>query len=1021
MNLPPSTSRPWLISRLALLGFLVAHGTAGRAANPVGRQHKNLVPNGSFEQPMAGVPTMAEHWSVRFADRGDDVERVSHSESAHRGRACVHLSSLSGEGITLDAQPESGVQLQPGKSYEVTLWARRADATNTVMIVEPGGGRFELSDEWKFYQLSYAHPADADPQLGFLVRIRNGAALIDDVALVPSGCEVNWAPELNADRDKLHNEPVNLAWRDNPDDPRWTQRTAVKTTELMGEKADDVTVRLKLCDLLPGRRYADVSPSVFLVVDGQTGETIPFALLNDDSFAGPSALDELAMRVSCPANSSKTYFVYFAPREFDEQESWPTELPLELARPSPYRNRLEVDLGSVELPLNVRVSAVDHAYRMDVDAIAPGAVTAKLVAPTGTLRQQWQWREADVPFRKIAKFSLDENAEEGVWNAEVELRGDETGQSWVANSCFVHGNAMWWANNADTLDPRRRGPRFGRQWIQLAAARNERESFQLAIASSGGLGGVVLAATDLAHSQTDGVIAARQVTFQYVEQVNIAIPHPRGVAAGWYGDPLVPWRSRNVPAGHTVTAWGTVDVDRSVEPGEYWGHVIATAADGTSLELPMRIEIFGFTLPEDLTMKAVLGGDIWSKVTKGYHRRSENTDPYRDIHDGGTAFALARLLAEYHATPFYYHHDKSPYAVPWHYDPENGTAEFDFRQLDRNAAVMLDEWGQDFLFFGGKFAAGWQRPGTVYDWHRDLVKARTALWEEAHPEHRFTRDTAAGQRMYAAYCRGIAEHLEQMGWIDRSVIYVTDEDKTDEIRQVALEIAEIVKQADPRLKSLVLSNASYRYPAYLDKIDFFGGPITPAHQQRFENQGGQWWGQYNSGGFPTTPLSYTRALGARSWLDGSRAYVNWAIWRTPDALVDLRQHWHLGANAGYAGGVFVDRSRTDFAMWGTWVYPWPAWEPWPNNARQNLFIGSLRLEALREAVEDYEYFEMARELAVRQRTDAQGDVPAELLLDQLRSLVDESHTRIHKFSYFDIDPEKYHQLRRQIGRMIREP
>lgn len=1015
MNSPSFLSTPFSLP-IDAFTILVASVVLVVSGTTTGGHHDNLITNSSFEQPMAGVPTIPDQWSVRFVDRGDHVQRVSDPTWAHRGRACVRLSSIAGDGITLDALPASGIEFRPGDPYTVTVWARKLGATNPVMIVEPGRGQFELTEEWKSYQTSYVHPADAAPQLGFLVRIRDGTALIDDVAIVPSGIQEKEPPELQSDRSKVRDLPVSLAWRNNADEPRWTQRTVIKTTELMGEMAEEVTVRLRLCDLLPDKRYDKISPSVFKVIDGNFGKEIPHALLNADSFAGPSAMDVLAIRVNCPPKTSATYFVYFSPQAFKEEQTWPTELPSQLAGQAKYRHQLEVEVGSVEHPVDVCVDPDGEAYQLRVETLVPGPATAVLLPPTGASARQWEFGEQGGLIHETREFNLAGDAAVGVWKIEVKLPGGEGRDDWVAHSCFVHGNAMWWANNADTLDPRRQGPRHDAEWIQLAAARNERESFQLAIESSAGLRGVGFGATELTHTLADEVIPAEQVTFQYVEQVNIAIPHPRGAAPGWYGDPLVPWRTREIPAGSSVTAWVTVNVDRNVVPGEYQGHVIATASDGTLLTLPLQVEVFDFTLPDELTMKTVLGGDIWQRVTKGIHHRRTNS--YRDIHDGGTAMALAELLAGYHATPFYYHHDKSPYAVPWHYDPESGTAKFDFSQLDRNAAIMMDEWDQDFLFFGGKFAGGWRRPGTVYDWHRDIAKARTAMWEVALAEHRFTRDTAEGQRMYAAYCRGIAEHLEQMGWIDQSIIYLTDEDETDEVRQVAMKMADIVKQANPRLKSLILSNASYRYPDYLDRIDFFGGPITPEHRQRFERHGGQWWGAYNAGGFPTTPLSYTRALGARNWLDRSQVYLNWAIWRNPDALVDVRQHWPLVANAGYATGVFVQQSRTDSALWGTWAYPWPAWEPLPDDTQQDLFIGSLRLEALREAVEDYEYFKLAEELANRQRPDAQGERPAALLLDQLRKFVDDSHTRIHKFSYFDVDPEKYHQLRCKIGRML---
>ncbi len=580
------------------------------------------------------------------------------------------------------------------------------------------------------------------------------------------------------------------------------------------------------------------------------------------------------MRVSCPPNSRTTYYIYYSAVTPKPDEKWPAELPARLVRPGKYRHGLDVSIEQVERPLNVEISRGTEIPELKVTTFLAGAVEARLTTPGGESFKRWPIGTSKGSFQAKTDLTLPESAEAGVWQTVISVKRGDINTVAESYTPFIHGSAMWWANNADTLDPVRRGPRAGTDSIEIAAAQNERESFQLAIGSRSGLRDVVLTASDLKHGDTDDIVSAEGFRFQFVEQVHIAMPHPRGAPPGWYGDPLVPWRKRDVAAGGFAQAWVTVQVDRNTPPGDYWGEVTATCAQGKQLVLPVRMRVFDFQLPEDLSMQAVLGGDIWMKATKGYHPRSPRRNPYRDIHDGKTALALARLLADHHATPFYYHHDKCPYAVPWHYDPETGSAEFDFSQLDRNAAIMLDEWGQDYLFFGGKFAAGWAKPGKVYDWHPEVDQARHKLWEEAWPQHRFSRDTPEGKRMYEAYCRGIGRHLDEKGWVDRAVVYVTDEDKDDQIRQVALEIAALIKQAHPRLKSLVLSNAQHRYADYLDEIDYFGGQMTPEHLRRFRESGGQWWGAYNSAGFPTTPLAYTRVLGAPI---GSTAAPHWSI------------------------------------------------------------------------------------------------------------------------------------------------
>ena len=112
MNSPSFLSTPFSLP-IDAFTILVASVVLVVSGTTTGGHHDNLITNSSFEQPMAGVPTIPDQWSVRFVDRGDHVQRVRDPTWAHRGRACVRLSSLAGDGITLDALPTSGIEFRP--------------------------------------------------------------------------------------------------------------------------------------------------------------------------------------------------------------------------------------------------------------------------------------------------------------------------------------------------------------------------------------------------------------------------------------------------------------------------------------------------------------------------------------------------------------------------------------------------------------------------------------------------------------------------------------------------------------------------------------------------------------------------------------------------------------------------------------------------------------------------------------------------------------------------------------------
>lgn len=967
----------------------------------------NRIDNGSFEQWRTGVLNMPAAWSVRLFDREDDAELLGDFNQAHTGRRVMRLASANGVGVTLDAVGENGVVLEPGQTYDITCWAKSIAGEPTITI-EPGGYSESISGQWQAYRTQFTMPRDADGQLGMFVRLNHGEALIDDVSIVPVGKTPRVSDETQADRRDLDQLSRQTIWHTDKRDPDWTARVPIVVTELMDSQASKVVLRLKLCDVLADTWYDRIGGDALKIVDTTTGKRVPHAVIESDRFPGATAEDELVFAVNVPPRSSKTYYAYYT-AEGDRDGNIKKELPLWLARPSRYAHELDIQIEPAQQPVSFNFVGSNGT----ITAYQSEPIVAVAISPTGEREESLTLsRLADQPVWALENIPDDED---GVWRIDVTMRDGQ-----IFTGTRVSGQAMWASNNMATLSMDSDDPIHDAHWARIAAARGEREAFQVGLRSASTMAGVVLRADEFVHTDGQATIPSQRVNLEYVDSIHVTMPWPLGRAAGWYRDPLVPWRQRDLSPDQTEIAWVTVDVPRDAKPGEYWGNLVATDDAGHDIELPIRLTVFDFTMPERIDFAAVLGGDIWDKASLGYRMPDGPTNHYRSIQNGEAALALAQLLSEHHASPFYYHHDKSPYAVPWHYDPATGEATFDFTRLDKNIELMVEHWGIRELFFGGKFAAGWRRPGKVFDWSKDLNKAWTADWEQAYPDHTLSRATPEGQRMVKAYAAGIAKHLYERGWLEHAYLYITDEDKSDEVRDVAEQTIATVEQTDPRLNTLVISNAEHRYPAYLDSVDTFVGRISNEHLDRLRSSNKKWWGVYNSAGLPTTPLAFTRALGARFWHHGETGYVNWAIWRKPDMLVETNTYTHLPANAGYPANTFVTSARFDTTGLGTWVYPWPQWEPLDSSRAQTLFVSSIRMASFREAVEDYEYLRRATTLASRMQPDAQGTIPLEELLLQMRQLIDDSQTRILKFDYYNVNATTYTQLREKIGQLISE-
>jgi len=599
---------------------------------------------------------------------------------------------------------------------------------------------------------------------------------------------------------------------------------------------------------------------------------------------------------------------------------------------------------------------------------------------------------------------------------EVDRPQDFQGRVRKKVTAFTVGLCLWYAPLVEKVLPDDE-PRYERSRAGIAAANNETEAFQIFIETSRDVRGVALSATDLVRCDGKGRIAASNVSFSLVEEVTCPSIHP-GLPEGPYPDVILPWRTRDLAAGKRRCALATVRVPRNTPGGEYRATITATGADGSRADLPLTLEVFDFELPERLTFKPV----FWADNFGGAPRKGNVVTPQRrklyDRNDpDGAVLELAKILAEYNGTSFYSHHDKCPYSVPWHWAPETGTAEFDFTRLDRNAKVLLEEYGQYYLCFGGWFRPAGRKVGAVWDWHRDIRKAMTYHHKMALPGHKHRLDTDEGKRMYRAYCRGIAEHLRKKGWLDRSYVYVCDETDRGAPSQAVAWCARAARKAG--LKTFAASLA-WGWPVYMSDIDAFTGIVSPKSLNRIRREGNEWWGEYNRPILTSYPLANARLLGADSFFKGASHYCTYFLYY-PEVWIDSSDPSRVPANAGYRAGEFIQGRSTENS-WFAWVYPFPSWELGKDDRPAPGYVPSLRLVALREGVEDYQYLKLLAEIGKPQPNDPPGGRVSRELLDQMLDLVERSarSDRLihHKRAFFVVDPDRFYELRCKIGREI---
>jgi hypothetical protein len=175
--------------------------------------------------------------------------------------------------------------------------------------------------------------------------------------------------------------------------------------------------------------------------------------------------------------------------------------------------------------------------------------------------------------------------------------------------------------------------------VKIAAARNEWESFQILVRSDSPVRGLNVKAGDL-KGPGQAILRAADARLFRQHQLHLTVGTYRNdeFKPGWYADPLIPFRHPvthmpltgarltavpfDLPAGQTHGFWVDVHVPGAAKPGEYRGTYRLTAAGTKAVEVPVSMTVWDFELPRVSTMKTALGSPA-SRMRSYYRRRAK--------------------------------------------------------------------------------------------------------------------------------------------------------------------------------------------------------------------------------------------------------------------------------------------------------------------------------------------------------------------------------------------------------------
>ncbi len=306
--------------------------------------------------------------------------------------------------------------------------------------------------------------------------------------------------------------------------------------------------------------------------------------------------------------------------------------------------------------------------------------------------------------------------------------------------------------------------------VIIRAARNEKESFQIAVTPAGDLDlkRVSVTVSDL-HSENGALLRRANINCDVVGYVQTKAKPPYPVSyVGWWPDPILSFLGPvDVKSGDVQSFWVRVRVPKNQKPGLYTGTLTVSAEGVDPVKLALVVNVRSFTLPDCTPLPTAI-----TFLVPEFKNRIINDICGKDNWHSKLRFTWADFLADYYIDyDSLYESDPPDYDVLKHLH-------------DRGRLVAFN-----FGYFG--------------------------------------RDVQENLRKF----QPIYEKCKQMGIIDHAYIYGFDERPKEEFQSLE-DAAEAIKQAFPEVLLMTTAyDETYGMGSVAKSMDAWC-PLTPSFDPR---------------------------------------------------------------------------------------------------------------------------------------------------------------------------------------------
>lgn len=495
--------------------------------------------------------------------------------------------------------------------------------------------------------------------------------------------------------------------------------------------------------------------------------------------------------------------------------------------------------------------------------------------------------------------------------------------------------------------------------IELSAARGEAESFQIVLTAVRDLEQVEVEVGEF-EGPAGVTLSSDRVDTWLVHYEKSGRVFARAPDRKWWPEALLPFSGMSVPAQQTRSVWMTVHVPPRAVAGDYHA-TVTVQADQEQVSIPLHLQVYDFVLPRHSSLE----NDLWLSLA------DYNYGNYFDPEDLQQYESFCRFMEQYRLSCAPTGNNLcSRFVAITRTGPEQ--YEFDFSGCDSYLEIAFrhgtNAWNPNLSCNSGftTYLAGYQGDvkGTDAATGEEvvLVEKRKSPWNDRRERHlQLIEDLR--QPLATQFWQAYVAHLKEKGWLEACNFEVLDENAGTESYVAAHRtLHEIV----PDLRLMSYQSTPLTHPRALG-LNGLWAPLLEAldysieaMRERQQEYGEKAWfyicnqrttsssGHTASIFMPDPPMD-RRILPWFCWeygLDGFMIFAlnSWKPWDREDrdpAEYDLPVLPYV-----FAPG------RTDD---GRLIYPWQdAGGSWR-------IIPSIRLECVRDGLEDYEYFHLLRE------------------------------------------------------------